>query len=141
METVVQTNTDTVLVTSYSTNTVNTSSNDIVVGLVDTSSIVSTSNESSIIIDVPEVSVVLAGQIGPTGPSAEELDVYAKRVDFISDNELYKGEAAVGSLESSPVWRIRKIILAVDGDVIETWASGTANFDKIWANRLSLSYL
>lgn len=65
---------------------------------------------------------------------------YAKRIDFISDDVLYKGEAAVGSLESSPVWRIRKIIIGVDSDVSETWANGTSTYDKIWADRLTLTY-
>lgn len=71
----------------------------------------------------------------------EEDTMYAKRVDFISDSVLYKAEAAVGSLESAAVWRIRKIVLGTDGDVTETWASGNANFDKIWDNRASLTYI
>lgn len=74
------------------------------------------------------------------GLSEGDEIVYSKRVDFINDNDLYKGEAAVGSLESNAVWRIRKITLSSDGDVTETWAAGTSDFDKIWANRLSLSY-
>ena len=78
---------------------------------------------------------------GDTLPIVGEEDMtYAKRVDFTSDTVLYKAEAAVGSLESAAVWRIRKIVLGTDGDVTETWAGGNASFDKIWDNRLSLSY-
>ena len=79
---------------------------------------------------------------GPPGVSgvSEEDAMYSKRIDFISDLELYKGEAAVGGLESASVWRIRKIVLNLQGDVTETWALGNANFDKLWLNRTQLSY-
>lgn len=65
---------------------------------------------------------------------------FSKRVDFISDSELYKGEAPVGSLESSPVWRIRKVILGSDGDMTEIWASGNASYDKRYTDRTTYSY-
>lgn len=72
--------------------------------------------------------------------TSEEDQVYSKRIDFISDSVLYKGEAAVGSSESSSVWRIRKITIAGDNDISETWANGTANTVHIWANRLTYTY-
>ena len=78
---------------------------------------------------------VLAGGLA----EGDEI-VYSKRIDFITDNELYKGEAAVGSAESSSVWRIRKITIAGDSDITEVWASGTSTFDKIWADRATLIY-
>lgn len=71
---------------------------------------------------------------------SEEDMLYSKRIDFITDTLLYKGEALVGSSESSPIWRIRRITIGNDNDVTEVWAEGTANFDKIWANRAALSY-
>jgi hypothetical protein len=74
------------------------------------------------------------------GVSSEEESVYSKRIDFISETVLYKGEAAVGALEGAGVWRIRKITIANDNDVTETWAGGTANFDKAWADRATLIY-
>jgi hypothetical protein len=52
---------------------------------------------------------------------------------------MYKGEAAVGSLESAAVWRISKITI-IDDDISEVWADGNSNFDNVWDNRLSLSY-
>lgn len=66
-------------------------------------------------------------------------EMYAKRVDFEGDT-IYRGEAAVGALESALVWRIRRIELAVDGDVTEMWANGTADFTHAWADRLALEY-
>jgi hypothetical protein len=65
---------------------------------------------------------------------------YAKQTDFVTDSLIYRGEAAVGSLTSAAAWRIRKLVLGIDGDVSETWADGDANFDNIWDDRISLSY-
>lgn len=81
------------------------------------------------------------GPQGPAGQPAEEDMVYAKRIDFISENVLYRGEAAVGTLETAMAWRIRKIVLGLDGDVAETWAGGTANFDKQWSLRATYTYI
>lgn len=67
--------------------------------------------------------------------------IYAKRVDFVSEDVLYRGEAEVGASESSAVWRIRKIGFGIDGDVTETWAGGTAKFDKVWTDRVSFTYI
>lgn len=78
----------------------------------------------------------LAGSNG----TSEEDQVYSKRIDFISDSVLYKGEAAVGSSESSSVWRIRKITIAGDNDISETWADGVATFNKVWTDRLTYTY-
>lgn len=76
---------------------------------------------------------------GPPGLSEEDT-MYSKRVDFITDNLLYRGEAVVGSSESASQWRLRKIVLGVDGDVTEIWASGSALFDKQWSERLTYTY-
>lgn len=69
-----------------------------------------------------------------------EEDMYTKRVDFINDNLFYKGEAAPGSAENAGVWRISLTTLGTDGDVVETWASGNANFTKSWTDRLLYTY-
>lgn len=72
-------------------------------------------------------------------PEAEMA--YAKRTDFISDNLIYRGEAVPGTATSASAWRIHRLILAeVDGDVTEEWAGGNALFDKVWDDRLTLSY-
>jgi hypothetical protein len=79
------------------------------------------------------------GLQGPQGEPGEEVP-YSTRVDWISDSELYKGEADPGSSESSAVWRIRHIVIGNDDDVTTNWADGDSQFDNIWANRASLSY-
>lgn len=70
----------------------------------------------------------------------EDIEVQAKRVDFVGEDVIYKAEAAVGTADGSPLWRIHKIVLGVDGDVTETWANGTAAYDKIWNSRVGYTY-
>lgn len=77
---------------------------------------------------------------GSTPTTTDEEMPYAKRTDFISDNELYKGEASVGSPDGNPVWRIRKVVIGNDGDVTETWANGNAEYTNRWTDRLTLTY-
>ena len=86
--------------------------------------------------------IVTTGVQGPPGIGIEELEnVYAQQIDFITDDEFYRGEAVPGSLTSGAVWRIRKIVVnPTDGDTSTTWADGDSEFDNIWDNRLSLSY-
>lgn len=78
----------------------------------------------------------------PNSQSTAEDDntMLSKRIDFISDNVIYKAEAPVGTLNTTPLWRIRLITISVTGDTVETWAGGTDNFDKVWDNRLSYTY-
>jgi hypothetical protein len=76
----------------------------------------------------------------PTQTVPEEEEVYAKRVDFVSELLIYRGEAEVGTLESEASWRIRRITLGLDDDVTEEWANGNSNFSNPWDNRAILSY-
>lgn len=76
---------------------------------------------------------------GATGGVTEE-PMFSKRVDSVSDTEMYKADAAVGSSESTGVWRISKVIFGIDGDVTVLWADGTDAFTKVWADRLTYSY-
>jgi hypothetical protein len=103
--------------------------------------IVSTVSTDTVLVDRSDTSIVLAGSVGPTGAPgvAEEEPMYSKRLDVIDDTLMYRGEAIVGSLESSLVWRIRRITIVAE-DIAETWASGTADFDKSWELRTSYIY-
>ena len=79
-----------------------------------------------------------AGPIGPAGESSEDTMIYAKRIDFVGNNIIYRGEALPGSSESASVWRIRRISL-IDEDMSEEWASSGA-FANAWTARTSLVY-
>lgn len=78
---------------------------------------------------------------GTTTIISDEEVPFAKRVDFITDNELYKGEAVVGSAEGAATWRIRKVTIGEDSDVTETWAGGSAEYNKRWSDRLTYTYI
>ena len=84
-----------------------------------------------------------SGPAGPAGaPGIPEDDMqYTKRIDWISDSQFYKGEAQPGTSESAASWRIKRITIGADDDVTEVYAGGTAEFDKVWANRASLTYV
>lgn len=71
-------------------------------------------------------------------PVITDSIIYTKRVDFINDNLLYKGEALIQSSPASAVWRIKRITIGIDGDVTEEYAS--TSFDQIWNNRTGLTY-
>lgn len=51
----------------------------------------------------------------------------------------YIGSAVPSSLTSSPVWKIIKI--DVSGVTTVKFADGNSNFDNVWDNRTSLTYL
>jgi hypothetical protein len=77
---------------------------------------------------------------GPAGLDAPPSD-NTTRIDFYTDDIIYRGEAIPASIESDPVWRIEKIEFDINGDVSKTWASGTSDYDKVWDNRLLYEYL
>ena len=64
----------------------------------------------------------------------------ATRVDDTSTADIiYIGKAAAGAVTSAAVWQICQLDTS-DGTV-KTWADGNGNYDNIWDNRTSLSYL
>lgn len=95
--------------------------------------------EAPTVVEFIEIEVGIPGPPGPPGPGAGETVPYAKRTDFVGDTLIYKGEAAPGSLETAPVWRISRLTFVGD-DVSEQWAD-TAAFTQVWTNRLALTYI
>ena len=83
----------------------------------------------SVAVEINKPTLVVHNKLlGPWVTEEEEM-VYSKRVDFISDYLMYRGEALVGGSETAPSWRIRRIeISEIDGDIVEKWADGSANF-------------
>jgi len=60
------------------------------------------------------------------------------RLDEASATITYLGVAAIDSLESAPVWQIRKFDLT--GGISVRWADGNANFDNVWDDRATITY-
>jgi hypothetical protein len=83
---------------------------------------------------------VVLNTTGQTQQITDEEMPFSKRVDFITDDVLYRGEAVVGASESAPLWRIRQITIGADNDVTELWASGSSDYNKVWANRANYTY-
>jgi hypothetical protein len=109
-----------------------------------TSEITSSTSNTSITLPVQQVTIEATSQQGPTGPTGipEVEMIYAKRVDFIGDDLIYKGEAQVGSSNSSSLWRIRRLTFdpAQEDDLTEEWADGSPLFNKVWDDRLTYGY-
>jgi hypothetical protein len=68
-----------------------------------------------------------------TGALAAQLDEAVAGTTYI-------GEALPGSLFSVAAWRIKKVV-EVGADVTITWADGNSDFDNVWDDRLSLTYI
>jgi hypothetical protein len=98
--------------------------------------------QDTIVIEVATGSadiIEVLGEAGPAGPGGSEDMPYAKRNDVVG-NLIYRAEAAPGSLDSAPVWRIW--VITMDGDdSMDQWAGGNANFDKVWNDHLTLEYV
>lgn len=114
------------------------------VGITETQAqVVEVSSQDTVLLEVNTINIVSEGLQGPPGATgtAEEEVPYSKRIDFISDTVLYKGEALPGTAESTAAWRIRRITFSVDGDSLEEWAAGSAEFNKAWTDRASFAYI
>lgn len=59
--------------------------------------------------------------------------------DSTTPNTVYIGYAEIGSATSAAVWKIKKIATATGA--VTTWADGDDQYDNIWDNRVSLTYL
>lgn len=68
-----------------------------------------------------------------------EAPVKTIRLDEVDLTTTYIGEANVNSLETAPVWRIKKMTIV--GDVTSIiFADGNSMYDNIWTNRLTITY-
>lgn len=68
--------------------------------------------------------------------------VLAVRIDESDPNEVYIGEAeTLGQGGDQAVWRIKLMTInSGAGSTIIEWASGDADFDKVWDDRATYIY-
>jgi hypothetical protein len=88
-----------------------------------------------------ELKVLSTGQATETTLTTiktETATQYATRVDQATSTVMYVGKAAIGSLTSGAVWRVKKV--DTTSGIVITWADGNSNFDNIWDNRAILTY-
>lgn len=57
-----------------------------------------------------------------------------------SGNDLYIGEAVVGTATSSAKWRIQKIVGYATTVTAEYYADRDTRFNKVWSSRATYSY-
>lgn len=62
------------------------------------------------------------------------------RIDEVSATLTYIGEAPTGASPSSPVWRISRI-QTLGAETIIQFANGNTNWNSIWDDRASLTYI
>lgn len=67
------------------------------------------------------------------------IDLAQRVDDTTTTNIVYVGYANIGSLDSDPVWKIKKIDTINGANT--TWADGDDAFDNIWDDRTTLTYL
>jgi len=89
-------------------------------------------------INVGTVSV--SGTVPVSGTVSTSPSLYALKTDDSSSGTTYVGEATTGSLGTSTVWRIKKIVDTGGTALDLTWAGGSATFTNMWNNRGTLSY-
>lgn len=62
------------------------------------------------------------------------------RLDEASSTVTYIGESAPGVAESAAAWRIKR--MTTSGSVLKIdWADGNEDYDNVWTDRASLTYL
>ena len=60
-------------------------------------------------------------------------------IDDTGANLVYKGYAAVGTLENQPLWAIERVRIE-NGVEVHAWADGDRNFDNVWIDREAATY-
>lgn len=60
-------------------------------------------------------------------------------IDDTGANLVYKGYAAVGTLENQPFWAIERVRIE-NGVEVHAWADGDRNFDNVWIDREAATY-
>ena len=67
-------------------------------------------------------------------------DKYMKKlIDEIDSTTMYVGVSVPGSLESEPVWAIKRIQFLLE-DIEIKWADSVNTYTKVWDDRLSYTY-
>lgn len=97
-------------------------------------------DEETTVIEAEDGSVIIS-DVGQQGAAAESTLPLARRVDFVGETLIYRGTSLPGTLDATNGWRIEEItFVGAEEDVEIRWASGDANFDKVWTDRAMYAY-
>lgn len=78
-------------------------------------------------------------QILPAVLTVDANNVEKLRVDVPVAGTTYEGYALPGTLNGTPAWKIKRIVVA-GALTTTTYASGNSNFDKVWDDRATYTY-
>jgi len=78
-------------------------------------------------------------QILPAVLTVDANNVEKLRVDVPVAGTTYEGYALPGTLNGTPAWKIKKIVVA-GALTTTTYARGNSNFDKVWDDRATYTY-
>jgi hypothetical protein len=78
-------------------------------------------------------------QILPAVLTVDANNVEKLRVDVPVAGTTYEGYALPGTLNGTPAWKIKKIVVA-GALTTTTYAGGDSNFDKVWDDRATYTY-
>jgi hypothetical protein len=112
---------------------------------VDAASVDISSDDVYVLVAPQETSLYLSevgtqGPPGAPGTGGEEEMPYDLEVDDTSTpNVTYIGQADPGTAVATAAWRIKKITESGSGTSVD-WADGTADFTKVWDDRLTYTY-
>lgn len=96
---------------------------------------------SSVAVVHTAVDIIELGVQGPEGiPGGGEVAPLATRLDDVGGGVTYVGEANPGTVNSDSTWRIKKIV-ETGPDIVISWADGDSDYDNVWDDRLTLTYI
>jgi hypothetical protein len=80
-----------------------------------------------------------SGNLKIAGTLTTTTGYYITQLDDVGGGVTYVGLADPGSATSGALWQIKQIT-ETGADIVVLFADGDSNFDKVWDDRLSLSY-
>lgn len=107
---------------------------------VDKTKLSSVVGDSILIYDPNKKKFVVESFVNILDRLKADLEVQYNRLIDTVGNFIYIGEALPGTATSDAKWRIKRVDQQSGDDYEIIWADGTAEFTKIWDDRLSLTY-
>lgn len=92
-------------------------------------------NPSTLAYELPTVAVDGGLLVSVSNPGST---TYSLRVDDDGAGTLYVGEAEIGSDDTDPAWRIKKLVTS--GTITALYWPGSATFTYRWDQRATLTY-
>ncbi|PHS23490.1 MAG: hypothetical protein COA83_09635 [Methylophaga sp.] len=87
------------------------------------------------------IEVLTVGAQGPAGPAGSGGGAALQTIfEQLGVDNGFRGDSALGTLTSQPLWQVVKIIIQEDGTPMELYADGDDAFVHIWDDRAGFNY-